>query len=248
MPRLDDTDTHQIAGSNFSFSGARIASLGATEYTLVDIEVDMSGSVSGFLTELIKMIETSVDACRKSPRSDNLLVRIAAFSTAYPKGVMEVHGFIPLKDIDAATYQRLQPGGLTPLNDACYIGIGAMNAYAKMLLDQDFGANGITFVITDGENNASAASMSMIKAEAEKAKQSEVIESHVSVLIGINASSCAASLQKFQQEAGMTQFIDAGEATKGKLAKLAEFVSQSISSTSQALGTGGPSQSIAATI
>lgn len=175
-------------------------------------------------------------------------MRVAAFSSAYKGGISEVHGFIPLKDIDPSAYRKLQPGGLTPLNDACYIGIGAMNSYAKMLLDQDFGANGITFVITDGENNASAASMGMIKAEVEKATQSEIIESHVSILIGINASSCAAALAKFQREAGITQFIDAGNATKGKLAKLAEFVSQSISSTSQALGTGGPSQAIAATI
>jgi hypothetical protein len=51
-----------------------------------------------------------------------------------------------------------------------------------------------------------------------------------------------------RSEVGITQFIDAGDATKGKLAKLAAFVSQSISSTSQALGTGGPSQAIAATV
>ena len=42
--------------------------------------------------------------------------------------------------------------------------------------------------------------------------------------------------------------IDVGDATPRKLAKLAAFVSQSISSQSQALGTGGPSQNIAATI
>jgi hypothetical protein len=36
--------------------------------------------------------------------------------------------------------------------------------------------------------------------------------------------------------------------TEGKLAKLAGYISQSVSSTSQALGTGGPSQNIAATI
>ena len=49
MPRLDglDIETHTMPG-NFTFTGARIAGLGATEYTLVDIEVDMSSSVSSF--------------------------------------------------------------------------------------------------------------------------------------------------------------------------------------------------------
>lgn len=248
MPRLNtETDSHSL-GSNFSFTGARIANLGATEYTLVDIEVDMSSSVSGFITELRDTVRAAIDACRKSPRSDNLLIRVAGFSSSFRGGSQEVHGFIPLNDIDPAIYDRLTPGGSTPLNDACYIGVGAMHAYAKLLSDQDFLANGITFVITDGEENASAASGKMVADEVRKAQRSEVLESHVSILIGINAKQSLRYLMDFQQAAEINQFIDAGEATKGKLAKLAAFVSQSVSSTSQALGTSGPSQNIAAAI
>jgi hypothetical protein len=248
MPRLGtDIETHTLAG-NFTFTGARIANLGATEYTLVDIEVDMSSSVAPWIDDLRKMVETAIESCRKSPRSDNLLVRVAGFSSAFAHGAREVHGFIPLNDIDLALYQRLVPGGMTPLNDACFMGVGAMHKYAAMLSDQDFLANGITFVITDGAENASTSSMDMVKQEVAKAMQSEVLESHVSVLIGINAKDSKQYLEAFRHDAGMTQFIDAGEATKGKLAKLAEFVSQSVSSTSQALGTGGASQNIAATI
>ena len=251
MPRLDgaDVETHTLAGSNFTFTGARIGSLGATEYTLVDIEVDMSSSVDAFRGDLIMMIETAIDACRKSPRSDNLLVRVAAFSSRYPKGVSEIHGFIPLADIDPSVYQNLQPGGMTPLIAGCYMGIGATAAYGKALTDQDYLANGITFTITDGEENASGPiTAQMVMDEIAKAKRSEYLESHVSVLIGINAAGSARALAHFQSSLGITQFIDAGDATKGKLAKLANFVSQSISSTSQAIGTGGPSQSIAATV
>ena len=248
MPRLNaETDTHTIAG-NFSFTAARIEKLGATEYTLVDVEVDMSSSVSSFLPDLVRMVETAIEACRKSPRSDHLLVRVAMFSSRFPSGVSEVHGFLPLADIDNDVYQTMQTGGTTPLCDACYTGIGSMNAYAKMLSDQDFLANGITFVITDGEDNASASGPMMVKDQVAHAMQTEALESHVSVLIGINASHCAGALDSFRTEAGITQFIDAGDATKGKLAKLADFVSQSISSTSQALGTGGASQNIAATV
>lgn len=250
MPRLDgpDVETHTLPG-NFSFTAARIAGLGATEYTLVDIEVDMSASVGSFIADLIPAIETAIDACRKSPRSDNLLIRVAAFSSRYPNGIMEVHGFTPLSDIDNSLYGKLTAGGSTPLLAACYTGIRAEAAYGKMLFDQEYLANGITFIITDGEENASGAlSANMVKDEVAKAKHAEHLESHVSILIGVNASGCGPSLDRFRADLGIDQFIDIGDATKGKLAKLANFVSQSISSTSQALGTGGPSQAISATI
>ena len=76
----------------------------------------------------------------------------------------------------------------------------------------------------------------------------EDIESLITILIGINAADCTQELDDFRQQAEIDQYIDAGKATKGKLAKLADFVSQSVSSQSQALGTGGPSQNISATI
>jgi hypothetical protein len=79
MPRLDGpTSRPTTSAAIIRLTGARIAGLGATEYTLVDIEVDMSTSVGPFRGDLIMMIETVIDACRKSPRSDNLLVRVAA--------------------------------------------------------------------------------------------------------------------------------------------------------------------------
>lgn len=250
MPRLDgaDVETHTLAGSNFTFTGARIAGLGATEYTLVDIEVDGSTSVGPFRGDVVMMLETAIDACRKSPRSDNLLVRVAVFSDRHPKGTMEIHGFRPLSELDPGLYQNFRTGGSTPLLDACYMGVGAMNAYAKMLSDSDYLANGITFIITDGDDNASTSTADMVRAEIAKATQTEIMESHISVLIGINAAHYATKLASLKNDVGITQFIDAGDATKGKLAKLAAFVSQSISSTSQALGTGGPSQAIAATV
>lgn len=250
MPRLDgsaEVETHNMGG-NFSFTAARVADLGATEYTLVDIEVDMSGSVRGFLAEVVAMVKESTGACRKSPRSDNLLVRVATFSSRYPKGINEVHGFIPLDAIDPVVYDSFSAYGGTPLFDATFTGVGAINSYAKMLFDQDYQVNAISFVITDGEDNESTCSPKMIADEVAKAQSQEILESHISVLIGINDAACAGYLDNFRKQAGITQYISAGDATKGNLAKLAAFVSQSISSTSQALGTGGPSQSIAATI
>ncbi len=251
MPRLNDSmEFGKIGGANgFGFSGIRTEHLGATEYTLVTIAIDVTGSVGGFEAELLRCLKTAVDACKKSPRSDNLLLRVILFSTIYANGVEELHGFKPLADIDPQKdYKQLRTGGGTPLRDACYSAIGAMNAYGKKLSDDDFGVNAIAFIITDGDDNASAATENMIKQEIAQAISGEILESMVSVLIGINAASYKNELEEFQLNVGITQYIDAGDATAGKLARLAEFVSRSIASQSQAMGTGGPSQNISATI
>ena len=250
MPRLanDAMENHRIAGGNFTFQGTRIERLGATEYTLVTIAVDETGSVMSFAKELRDMLVMAVESCKKSPRSDNLLVRVIVFGSQHKNGVKEIHGFKLLADINPADYPYIVPGGMTPLCDAVYSAIGAMNAYGEELEKNDFNANGIAFVVTDGGENASIATMQMVKDEAKKSVTGEILESMVSVLVGINAAGCADLLRAFKDEAGLTHYVDAGEATKGRLAKLAGYVSQSVDSQSQALGTGGPSKLIQATI
>jgi uncharacterized protein YegL len=246
MPKLV-TENRQIGGSRFTYQAARIGDLGATEYTLVTIAIDVTGSLWGFETELREMLLTTIESCKKSPRSDNLLVRVLIFSSVV--GVRELHGFKPLSEIDPATdYPAFQPDGLTPLFDTVYSAVGAMVDYGADLMDNDFLANGIVFVITDGGDNTSTATPTMIKQLFSQVRGSEKLESILAILIGVNAAQYLTYLENFQREAQLDQFIDAGAVTPGTLAKLAAFVSQSVSSTSQALGTGGPSKSIAATI
>jgi uncharacterized protein YegL len=232
----------------FQFSGIRTDHLGATEYTLVTVAVDVTGSTCGFADELRNSLITAVESCKKSPRRNNLLLRVITFSSFLANGYEEIHGFKPLADIDTQAYPNFSPGGGTPLFDASFSAIGATNQYAKKLSDDDYGVNGIVFIITDGDDNSSTVTPKMIKDEVTKAVIGEHIESLVTVLIGINAKQYIFELEKFKQEANIDQYIDAGDVTSGKLAKLAAFVSQSISSQSQALGTGGPSQQIAVTI
>lgn len=252
MPRMmnidDKMETGSIGGTQaFQFSGTRIEHLGATEYTLATVAVDVTGSTQGFADELRKCLITAVESCKKSPRSNNLLLRVILFSSSLQGGIEEIHGFKPLGEINPNDYPQFKPYGMTPLYDAAFSAVGATNAYAKKLMDQDFLANGIVFVITDGDDNTSSSTISMVKKEMERGTKGEEIESLIGILIGVNAADCRQFLEKFEKGTGM-KFIDAGDATKGKLAKLAEFVSQSVSSQSQSLGTGGPSQNISATI
>ena len=85
--------------NNFQFSATNIDKLGATEYTLVNVVVDTSSSVSFFKDELENSIKSIVEACNKSSRAENLLIRLSTFNS----NLFEEHGFKALFDIDNPT-------------------------------------------------------------------------------------------------------------------------------------------------
>lgn len=237
--KLLDMQNGKAAG--FAFSAVRPERLGATEYTLVTVVTDKTGSVSPFAAQLLDMKRAVIDACRKSPRAAYLLVRQLEFNST----VDEVHGFIELKDVDQAAYIEPVTGGMTALYDATMAAVSATSAYAKTLSDVDFGVNAIIFVITDGDDNMSRQyGPRDIARELAESVSTEALESVRVVLIGVNAQKYRVELDDFAKQAGIDQFVDVGDVTAGKLAKLAQFVSRSISSQSQSLGTGGASQAL----
>lgn len=247
MPKFNttsqDLEQFKLPTGSYGFSATKIDQLGATEYTLATIILDSSGSVCGFKDDLVKTVKEIVQACKLSPRADNLMIRLVTFSDQ----LTEIHGFKLLSDCNLTDYDNfLNTYGSTALFDAAYNGIDATVNYSATLKKGDFEANGIVFVITDGDDNASGRTKNEVKKLLSGAIKAETLESLISILIGVNVTDpgCLQFLQDFQKDAGFTQYIDLGNASKNKLAKLAEFVSKSISAQSQALGTGGPSQSL----
>lgn len=232
MPRLDQMTQGAVQG--FSFSGARPERLGASEYTLATIVVDVTGSVSGFENDLRSCAQSAIDACRKSPRGENVLARLVVFNEA-PR---EVFGFMPLSDIDAAMIVLPQPRGGTALIDAIYAGAAAANAYGKQLFDQDYLVNAVCYVITDGDDTCSRISARMARAEVESGAKAEYLDDSQIFLIGVNAGACSGKLSNLATELGLQGYIDAGDADPSALAKVARFISKSISSVSQSLGSG----------
>ena len=240
MPKLLNANAMQtvtLRAGNFQFSGVRPENLGATEYTLVTIVVDTTSSVFDFKDDLLNAVKAAVAGCRKCARADNLLVRLMTFNTRRK----EIHGFKPLSDIDPSAYKPFKPAGMTALFDAVYNAVTATTRYAKMLVEQDFDVNAAVYIVTDGWDNSSKLGPRHIAEEIRDARREEALESLVTVLIGVNTgeSSVSQALQAFKDDAELSQYIDAGDATPQKLAKLAAFVSRSISSQSQALGAGG---------
>lgn len=243
MPILNVGSMEQqgLPTGQYGYSATRLEDLGAAEYTLVTIVTDVSPSVSPWVSEMEAALREIVNACRQSPRADNLMIRLVTFSGA----LEEVHGFKLLQQCRLDDYRKvLRIGSATALYDAAENSAAALAGYGKQLTDADFGVNGILFVITDGEDNASTYGVRQVRDAFARATQEESLESLVSVLIGVNVRDrrIGAYLQDFKNEAGFTQYVELDQASAKTLARLAQFVSRSISAQSQALGTGGNSQ------
>jgi uncharacterized protein YegL len=228
---------HSLTTSHFGFSAKNVDELGATEYTLVTIAVDISSSVSAFEREMEKCLKAIVEACRKSPRADNLMIRILKFGS----DLDELHGFKLLQECHPGC---LGVGGTTALCDATVNATEALGAYGQKLVDGDFDTNGILIVITDGDDNNSTNTTKQAEQAIQAINQAESLESLVTILVAVNVSDPHMSqrLKQFNDGVGFMQYVELDNASATTLAKLAKFVSKSISSQSQALGTGGPSQ------
>lgn len=244
MPRLaqqpDEADMQKQTVGTFQFSAIRPDKLGGVEWTLVNITLDASPSIMGFQDQIAHACVEALKACQKSPRANNLVVRVSTFGD----NVREVHGYMPLSSLDLTKYKPTTHGGGTCLFDAAYSCVASAHKYSKDLLDTGMNVNCVTFVITDGVNNHSSMGAGDVKDELARALHNEETESHLTILIGVNItdSSVKSALAQGFKNMGFSQYIDMGDADEANLAKLASFVSRSISSQSQSLRSGGPSQ------
>jgi uncharacterized protein YegL len=245
---LDEEEIMQIPGAGtFTFSAKKIDKLGALQYTIVSIAIDISGSVASFADDLLKCLKAIIEACRQNQRAEFLVIRVTTFHT----NMQEVHGFRELTDIDSDQYPDFNPQGFTCLYDAAYDAIGSTIEYARQMVEQGYDVNGDVYIITDGQENPGShrtiASPKMIKEKQETALKAEDIESIKTTLVGLHnpgsiwADEVERDLKAFQADAGLTSFIQVGEATADNLAKLADWVSASVSSQSDQVGSNAPS-------
>ena len=154
MPVLNNTDLDQVTlpNSHYGYSATRLEDLGATEYTIATIVCDVSGSTAAFTFDMESAINKIVQACKFSPRADNLLLRLVAFDD----NLSELHGFKLLENCNLVDYGGvLRSGGSTALYDAAENAIASTINYGQKLAGGDFSANAIFFVLTDGMDNAS---------------------------------------------------------------------------------------------
>ena len=241
MAGSENLVTH--AAGHFGFSAVGLGDLGATKYTLVQLICDRSGSTTGFQDKMEQVVSEIVKACMKCPQANNLMMRFVAFEDHHE----EVHGFKLLSSCNPNDYKgTLSPGGATALYDAVTDGVEAVANYGKYLMENDYLANAFVVVITDGMNNRGKSTMNTCRQAFEQAAKSECLESISSALIGVNIIDPQAKteLENFKNTAGFTEYINLEDVSEKSFARLWNWISNSISSTSAALGSQGPSRSI----
>lgn len=234
----DDSDaTYRTIGSGFQFSAISADDMGASDYTLVAIAADKSSSVTAFAREIEGCLVTSLQGCMDSPRVDNLLVRLLTFN----QKLDEVHGYKHLADCPIANYNGIiKPSGCTSLFDACISSIDSLATLGQQMIKDKYNANGLSVIITDGMDVGSTQTLNAVKEAIERSRRSECLESILNILIGINVQDREVSdaLNALKVGAGFDQYIEAKDASPKTFARVAGFISKSISSQSQAIQTG----------
>jgi hypothetical protein len=237
MPILNtDMDVKDIpGGSSMQYSAVKLDKLGASEYTLVTIAVDVSGSTIPFTNALLDMVKCIIGACKYDPMAENIMIRLIIFNSL----VNEVHGFKLLNSISESDYKNFNPSGTTALYDAIYSSIGATVDFAKTLYHKkDLEVKSCCYIITDGYDNMSTMRPSNIKAKIQDALTGEELDSALTVLIGLtepNDPDTNVKLEELKTEGNLTEYMNAGKATPESLAKIRQFVSKSISHVSQGI-------------
>lgn len=237
MPILGNEEQHNLIGSNFGFSAVGLRELDESEYTLVTLVQDESTSVTDFQKDMEKCLGQAVEACRHSPRANNLLLRVLAFNQT----LREIHGFKELKDCNPDDYLGcLDPNGLTAIYDATENAIEATLSYGSKADAVDIDANGLVIVITDGDDNMSTSTLNTLKQLLKKVHQQESLQSLNIIVVGVNMQDPYISdkLNSLKTVTSADQFVILQDASPKTLAKLAQFVSRSISSVSQSLASG----------
>jgi hypothetical protein len=234
----------QVPGGNFGFTGMQIGDpTMAMEQTLYSLAVDESGSTLPFRTQMSGCTQEIIKSLRHSPRADNLMFRLTHFGT----GIREIHGFKTLQKCNVGDYANVfSNAGRTELYDATLDIAEATRIYAEKLANERYMSNGVLVVLTDGCDYGSVHTPKDVQQSFEQMVQGEMLESLMTILIGVNIEDdhVKSELETFKDKAGFNQFITVKDASEKTMAKIADFISRSVSSQSQALGSGGASQSL----
>ena len=231
-----------LPGAGYGYTGVNVEDVMATELTLATGLLDESGSTTKFKDEMEKCVQTVVRSMRHSPRADNLMYRHCHFATNF----REIHGYKLLQDINESDYKGCyHSNGTTSLYDSMCNVFRALKDYGQQMMQSKRMANGIIYVFTDGMDLGSTHTEHDSRDDLAALIASEALESVNTILIGVNdEKSVQDGLKAMAKNIGFTQYIAMKDASESQLAKLADFISHSISSQSQALGSNGPSQTI----
>lgn len=239
----ENLQSFTVPGAAYGYTGTPVNTLTSFENTLVQCLLDESGSTNSYAADMEACVKEIIMALRASPRADNLMYRQCHFATGY----REFHGWKPLGNINPEDYTGCyKPGGSTALYDSDDRALKELRDYAQQQAKMKYLCNGFYFNITDGRDwPGSTLKPSHVHETLKAVVGDESLESLVTVLIGVNpAADVQHDLENYAKVVGYTQYIPLNEANAKNLKRMATFISASVAAQSQALGSGGPSQSL----
>ena len=217
---------------------------GSTKYSVVVIAVDVSGSVGKFRKDLENSLITALEGCQMDRLSDSIIVRILLFAD-------NIEELIPFKeiteiDIDKEIKGKLVIRGCTCLYDVALAGAESLEAYSEDLFENGIMSNATLVIITDGDNTVGTKNTpAMVADTVKRIRFSEKVESIKTIVVAVNEDKYYADIiENFADEMDKDQFIWMKDLTSKGFARLGGFLSSSVSSSAQALGTGSPSKSL----
>lgn len=247
MGESQQLQSFMIPGGGYGYTGAAIDDIQSVTNTLAAVLFDESGSTRSFSRQMELASKKIIAFLRMCPEADNLIFRQDHFDT----DIKEVIGWTPLAGVEDDVFDGCWAGGgCTALYYSEDHVSKYMQDYAHQLAQQRYISNGIICTMTDGGNYTPAGPGNGVGEDVAKKAFAELVanedmESIVSILIGINpAQSVQDELQRHADEVGYTRYLPVEKADEATLAKIADFISKSIQSQSQALKTGGPSTKI----
>lgn len=238
------SQSFMIPGGGFSYTGTPIDDLSNVDNTVATAFFDESGSTRSYARQMEKCIQEVVKSLRHCPAADKLIYRQVHFDHQ----IREFHGFKPLADCNESDYDGCWGGGgMTNLYGCEENVIRATIDYAEQQAAKHFMVNAIIYGITDGAHYYPGGNIKEDVAiqAMEEAVNNEALDSVMSILIGVNDNdSVQSELKRHATAVGYTQYVALKDADEKTLARLGNFISQSVQSQSQVLGQGGPSQSL----
>lgn len=237
-----DLTQFTVPGSNYGYTGLPINQIQSFKNTLAIGLLDESGSTDAYKRPMELAVKEVVKSLQDSPEADQLMYRQCHFAT----GFREHHGFMPLVQINLDQYDGCYiSNGQTTLYDSIVRVIHETLDYAKRQSASRYLCNAIIYIITDGRDYGSILKQADVKKALEEAIACEELESLFTVLIGVNDKiDIQQDLEAFQKNVGITKYIPLKDASQKSLSRLTNWLSQQISSQSQQVGSGQPSQSL----
>jgi len=189
--------------------------------------IDISPSVDSYIDDLNNSFKEFLEEMQRSHVAEKLMVSIIEFNDK----INVRTGFQPIDSVNLRKMNFVPCGSGTALYDAVLYGLTNAVEYRTNLENSGVNCKTLIFTITDGEDNSSKNSSSVVKNSLDAILKNEKnIFNFETILFGVGDDS---NFETAQQEMGIKHLAKIGNTGK-EIRKMIGFISASISQSSSA--------------